>query len=134
DVGGESRKAIERDVRAVVAHRLARPMTVLVGDQRIPVRPSDLVTVNDHATAAAALRVGQESFGARAEALMSPFSGHHDIEPILQIRRIAATKYLPTLRRFGRAPVDAKVRLDGTKPVVTAARAGTTPDAHAPLQ
>ena len=130
DVGGESRKAIERDVGAAVAKRLARPMTVLVGKERITVRPSDLVTVNAHATAAAALRAGQESFGARAQALMSPFGDHHDVEPILQIRRIAATKYLPTLARFGRAPVDAKVRLDGVKPVVTPARAGTTPDGN----
>src|SRR5205807_9650743 len=76
---------------------------------------------------------GQGSFPARVRSLMTPVVPHRDVEPVLQIRRVSATRYLGTLHRFGRAPVDAKVALDGLRPVVTPARPGAAPDGNALL-
>jgi vancomycin resistance protein YoaR len=127
DVGGHGRPALERRIEQIVGARLAQPVTVLFGKKTLTVRPDRLLAVNAAATVEAALRAGQASFLSRSGTLLSPVVEHRDVVPVLRIRRVSAGVFLADLRKLGTPARDATVRMDGLRPVVTAARTGTVP-------
>jgi vancomycin resistance protein YoaR len=127
DVGGRGGASLEQRIAGIAGARLALPVTVLVGRKTLSVRPDRLLAVNMDATADAAMRAGQGSFFTRAGTLLSPVTRHREVALVLRIRRVAAGAFLVELRKLGRPPVDASVGLDGLRPVVKPAQAGTTP-------
>src|SRR5207302_10241087 len=133
DVSGRSRAALERQIGAIVEARLAKPVAIAAGTRGLTVRPAELLAVDTRKTAGAALDAGRSSFFTRAGTLLSPLAPHRDVEPVLRIRRVAAGAFLVKLRRLGRAPVDARVRIDGLRLAVVPARAGSIPNGNALL-
>src|SRR5207248_3196809 len=127
-VSGLDRKALERRISAIGAAWLSRPVTIRLGNRRLKVVAGHLLAVNAKVMADAALKTGQQTFSARVGSLLSPWSKRHDIAPVLRIRRVQAGKFLAhDLKRYGKAPVNARLTLSGVTPVVHAARPGTTP-------
>jgi vancomycin resistance protein YoaR len=127
DVGGRSRPALERRIEQIVGARLARPVTVLVGEKSLTVRPDALLAVDAKTTADAALHAGRASFLSRSASLLSPVSRRRDVVPALRIRRVQAGEFLVGLRKLGTPARDATVQLEGLTPVVTPARPGRIP-------
>jgi vancomycin resistance protein YoaR len=130
DVGGRSRAAAARRIRAAVDARLAQPVSVVAGDRLLSLRPSRVLAVDVKTTTDAALRAGQASFLSRSAALMTPVALTTDVVPTLRIRRVAAGAYLEGLGDLGKPPVDATVSLRGLTPAVVPARAGTAPEGN----
>ena len=127
DLGGLGGKRLEQRITEIGNAQLARPMTLLVGSKTVTIRPARVVKINAEATAKAVLAAGQPSFLRRSGELLWPFSARHDVAPVLQLRRVSATPFLEQLAAFGKQPVNARIALHGTRPVVTPARAGTAP-------
>jgi vancomycin resistance protein YoaR len=130
DVSGRHGAALERRIEAIAGARLAKPVTVAVGVRKLSVKPEDLLAVDVHRTADAALDAGRTSFLTRAGTLLSPIPSHREVEPLLRIRRVAAGAFLVRLRRLGREPIDASVRVEGLRPVVVPARIGSVPNGN----
>src|SRR5689334_9434811 len=73
ELGGNDRATLQTRIGRIVGVRLRRPVVLQLGGQTLPVRPAHVVAVDTKATATVALRVGQESFTARAQSLLWPF-------------------------------------------------------------
>jgi len=133
EVSGRSRAALEQRIEAIVHARMAKPVALTAAGHRLTVRPQELLAVDARKTADAALETGRSSFFVRAGTLLSPIPQHRDVEPALRIRRVAAGAFLVKLRRLGRAPVDARVRINGLRLAVVPARVGSIPNGNALL-
>src|SRR2546426_379624 len=133
EVSGRSRAALEQRIEAIVHARMAKPVVLTAAGHRLTVRPQELLAVDARKTADAALEAGRSSFFVRAGTLLSPIPQHRDVEPALRIRRVAAGAFLVKLRRLGRAPVDARVRINGLRLAVVPARVGSIPNGNALL-
>ena len=132
EVGGLSAEQVSDRVRAATARRLAAPVVLTVGDRGVRIRPKLLFTLDRAATSAAVLSARRESWSERGRALLSPLTPSVEVEPALTARPEAERRLTELLGRFGRAPVSARVVMQGTEPTVAPGRAGTQP-ALAPL-
>jgi len=120
DVGGESRAQIE----ALVRRWSSEQVTVRVGARSFHVPRDWVVTVDAAQTASRALAAGSVS------SLVVP--RHVDVPPVLA-GASNARNILAAIARAGRAPVSARVALQGTTVVVTPARTGRAVDRRALL-
>jgi vancomycin resistance protein YoaR len=111
DVGGDSRAQIERELRGWGKQQV----TIRTGGHSYRVPRGWLVSMNVGATATRALDAGSEI------ALVVP--SRVDVVPVVGRARHAGN-VLDALARAGRAPVSAKVTLQGTTVVVTPAQEG----------
>jgi vancomycin resistance protein YoaR len=111
DVGGDSRVQIERELRGWSKQQV----TIRTAGRSYRVPRGWLVSMNVGATASRALAAGSEI------ALVVP--SRVDVVPALR-RSTNAGNVLDALARAGRAPVSAKVTLQGTTVVVTPAWEG----------
>ena len=114
----------------VAEARLTQPVSVSVGDQRFLVAPGRVLTLDEQATAAAALAAGRESFRARIRALADPSPPRREVDPVL-FAAPAATRNLVTELSAGLPkPQAARLVMRGLDPVVTPAKPGETIDAR----
>ncbi|MFL5961777.1 MAG: VanW family protein [Gaiellaceae bacterium] len=111
DVGGDSRAEIDRKLRAWSRQQV----TIRTGGHAYRVPRGWLVSINIGATTSRALAAGSEI------ALVVP--SHVEVVPVVG-RAVHAGNVLDALARADRAPVSAKVTLEGTTVVVTPAQEG----------
>jgi vancomycin resistance protein YoaR len=121
DVGGDSRVQIERELRGWSKQQV----TIRTAGRSYRVPRGWLVSMNVGATASRALAAGSEI------ALVVP--SRVDVVPALR-RATNAGNVLDALARAGRAPVSAKVTVQGTTVVVTPAQEGRQLDNATLLQ
>jgi vancomycin resistance protein YoaR len=134
DVGGKSRAdaraAIERGLQA----RLAKPVTVDVGNGSFTVVPAALWQLDAAATEERAFAAGRASVQARLGALVAPFAFGREVAPVLRVQPAQRRKVEKQLDRLTAEPRNAALRMEGTEAVVVEGRAGTTVDAPAFLR
>jgi vancomycin resistance protein YoaR len=133
DVSGVSEAEAARRLRTLTARRLAQPVTLAAGRDRVRVAPKLLFTLDRRATVASVLEAGRDSWAARARSLLSPLTDAPDVAPVLRERPAARKRLQGLLARFARPPVPAGVVMRGTEPVVKPSRAGTRADLSALL-
>jgi vancomycin resistance protein YoaR len=121
DVGGDSREQIERELRGWGKQQV----TIRTAGHSYRVPRGWLVSTNVGATADRVLAAGSEI------ALVVP--SRVDVVPVVR-RATDAGNVLDALARSGRAPVSAKVTLQGTTVVVTSAQEGRQLDNAALLR
>jgi vancomycin resistance protein YoaR len=126
DIGGLSRVDAQARLRAELGATLDEPVTVAVGKRTFVVRPDQLWALDVAATEDRAFRAGRESLLTRLGSLGAPFFFEREVEPVLHLRPGERASVSETLRRLTRRPVDARLRMDGSEPVVTQGRFGTT--------
>ncbi len=129
DVAGRKGPDLERRVLAVVAARLARPVTVIAGDGRLTVTPSAVLGVDGVRTAAAARHAGRGSLWTQAAALLLPLPPTRQVQPLLTVKPEGLAALALRLGAFATPPRDAAVLLAGTTPRAVPGRAGIVPDA-----
>jgi vancomycin resistance protein YoaR len=128
DVGGLSHSDARARLRAEMATRLSRPLTVQVGDRSLVVRPDRLWRFDAAATERRAAQAGRESVRSRLLALTGPFAEQYEVEPVLELRPAAERRVLASLERLTPTPRNARLSMDGSDVVLVAARWGTTVD------
>src|SRR5438128_5942349 len=111
DVGGDSRKQIERELRGWSRQQV----TIRAGARSYRVPRGWLVSLNVGATATRALAAGSEL------ALVVP--SRVEVVPVVRRARNAGN-VLDALARAGRAPISAKVTVQGSAIAVTRAQEG----------
>ncbi|MDX6451470.1 MAG: hypothetical protein QOH16_1519 [Gaiellaceae bacterium] len=121
DVGGQSREQVERDLRGWSKQQV----TIRTSGRSYRVPRGWLVSMNVGATASRVLAAGS------AIALVVP--SRVDVVPVVR-RATNAGNVLDALARAGRAPVSAKVALQGTTVAVTPAQEGRQLDNAALLR
>ena len=131
DVSGRGATRAAARIEQAAAPRLAAPVTVVAAGHTMTLTPGSLVRVDSEATAAAALQAGRGSVTSRSLALLSPLPPSRDVAPVLVLRRKAAGALFAKLDGYGKPAASATVTLDGLRPVVHPARAGTRVDQRA---
>ncbi|MGH3115479.1 MAG: peptidoglycan binding domain-containing protein, partial [Gaiellaceae bacterium] len=126
DIGGLSRVDAPAKLRTELGATLDEPVTVAVGKRPFVVRPDQLWALDVAATEDRAFRAGRESLLTRLGSLGAPFFFDREVEPVLHLQPGERASVSETLRRLTRRPVDARLRMDGSEPVVTRGRFGTT--------
>jgi vancomycin resistance protein YoaR len=121
DVGGKSRAQIERDVR----HWGAQRVTIRAAGRTYHAPRSWLVSVDARATAERALTAGDWNALVVAQRV--------DVTPVVS-RAPTASSVLTEIERANRAPVSARVYLEGTHPVASPAQVGLRLDRAALLR
>ena len=128
EVGGLERTQARAKLEAVLGSRLARPIAVSVGDESFSLRPDGLFELDAAASAELAYDVPRRSLFSRFRALVVPFAGGHEVEPVLRLRTRGVDALAAELHARTRRPVSARVTMDGTTPVVASGRYGTRVD------
>jgi vancomycin resistance protein YoaR len=126
DIGGLSRIDAQAKLRAELGATLDEPVTVAVGERTFVVRPDRLWALDVAATEERAFRAGRESLLTRLGSLGAPFFFEREVQPVLHLQPAERASVSDTLRRLTRRPVDARLGMDGSEPVVTRGRFGTT--------
>jgi vancomycin resistance protein YoaR len=133
DVGGLARADARAKIAGTLGARLAKPVTVAVGDGTLTVQPSALWRLDAAATEERAFRAGRASLQSRLGALAAPFLFEHEVRPVLELQPAEKRRIEKALYGLTARPRDATVRMDGLEPVVVRGRPGTAVDADALL-
>jgi vancomycin resistance protein YoaR len=131
DLSGSSRAEAMREIEAAGRARLDREVTIVVAGHRVRAPLNRLFRLDAAATADAALAAGRASNAARVATLLAPVPPTRRVEPIVELRRIAAGVLVEGLNRLGTPAVPATVRLHRLDPVVVPGRAGRVVSEHA---
>jgi vancomycin resistance protein YoaR len=131
DVGGRGRADVARTAWVEVRKALARPVTIRARGGSVTVVPASVLRVDVARTTAAALDSGRGGAG-EVVGLVDP-GASHDVAPAFLVRKRAAARLFARIQGFGRAPVDARVRLEGLTPVAAPGRTGLALDRTALL-
>ena len=125
DVGGLTRVDAQARLRQDLAPRLARPVRVSVGEEAFAVRPDRVWALDLPATEQRAFQTGRESLGSRLGALGGPFAPERAAEPVLHVRPGERRSVRTALRELTARPVNAGLRVEGTRVLVRPGRPGT---------
>jgi vancomycin resistance protein YoaR len=131
DVGGLDRADARAAIARTLGARLARPVTVEVGERTFTVQPNALWQLDSAATEERAFRAGRASIQSRLGALVAPFAFEREVRPVLELRPAERRKVEKTLRKLTARPRNAGLRMEELEPVVADSREGTTVDSAA---
>jgi vancomycin resistance protein YoaR len=129
DVGGMDRADARVAIARTLGARLARPVTVEVGERTFTVQPNALWQLDSAATEERAFRAGRASIQSRLGALVAPFVFEREVRPVLELQPSERQKVEKSLRRLTSRPRNAGLSMEGLEPVVAPSREGTTVDA-----
>ena len=125
DVGGLARVDAQARLQQELALRLAAPVRVSVEDKAFAVRPDRVWALDVAATEQRAFQAGRESLTSRLAALVGPFAPERTVEPVLDVRPGERREVQSTLRELTARPVNAGLKVEGTRIVVVPGQAGT---------
>ena len=128
DVGALARVDAQARLRQELAPRLAQPVRVSVGDEAFTIRPDRVWALDAAATEQRAFQAGRESLASRLGALAGPFAPERSVEPVLDLRPGERREVRTTLTELTARPLNAGLRLEGTRVVVRPDRPGTDVD------
>jgi vancomycin resistance protein YoaR len=131
DVGGLSRADARAKIEAAIGDRLARPITVGVGEKSFTATPDDLFALDAAATEQLAYATARRSFGVRLAAIAAPFAFATDVAPVLELKEEGRATFLRRLLALTDRPAPARLSMKGRAPAVVPARAGTEVDESA---
>ena len=130
DVGGQARADVARTAWVDVRKAMARPVNVSVPGGTIAVVPASLLRLDVPRTTEAALTAGRGGIGEAAGLFVART---HDVEPVYRVRERGFARLVAQVQRFGRPPVDARIVMADTTPVVKPGRSGLALDRAALL-
>jgi vancomycin resistance protein YoaR len=125
DVGGLARVDAQARLQQELALRLAAPVRVSVENKAFAVRPDRVWALDVAATEQRAFQAGRESLTSRLAALVGPFAPERTVEPVLDVRPGERREVQTKLRELTSRPVNAGLKVEGTRVVVLSAQAGT---------
>jgi len=125
DVGGLERVDAQARLGQELGPRLAQPVRVSVGDKAFAVRPDRVWALDLAATEQRAFQTGRESLTSRLGALVGPFAPERSVQPVLDLRPGERHDVRQTLRELTARPVNAGLRVEGTRVVVRPGEPGT---------
>jgi vancomycin resistance protein YoaR len=128
EVGGLSRTDAQARLQAELAARLARPVTVEVGNKSLVVQPDELFRLDITATEERAFQAGRDSISSRLAALVEPLALTREVQPVLELQPGERRTLLQDLRELTSRPADARLRMEGKEVVLVRARFGTRVD------
>ena len=128
DVGNVPRAEARRRLAMKLPDKLARRLTVVVGERRLTIRGDELFEPDPDASARVAFRAGRRTFFGRLGAELAPFLVKHDVDAVVRVRPAGRVQLVRRLAGVTTAPVDASIRMRGGAPVVTPAQTGTAAD------
>ena len=128
DVGGLSRTDAEARIADQVFARLARPVTITVGEDSFVFRPSRVFALDAGASARVAFSAARDSFWTQLGAVAAPFAYTTEVAPVLSVRPGGETRLSRKLLALTTPAEPARVAMKGTNPVVTPGQRGTRVD------
>src|SRR5215210_498517 len=133
DLGGLNARAAAARTDEAVSARLAQPVALDVGPQRVRVVPGKVLRPDADATVAAALAAGRDGWRSRLRSLLAPLTPPLRIQPGLRPVPKAGQRIARILARFSEPAVSATVTMEGLEPTVSSSRPGAQADRRALL-
>ena len=115
DIGGLSHADAQAMLQAELGPRLTEPVRIAVGEEVLVIRPGTAFALDVAATEERAYQAGRGSVLSRLGALVAPFAFDQKVEPVLEALPAERSKVDDQLRALTARPVNAKLRMDGTR-------------------